>query len=291
MSEKIAKTTTAIVEDGVQQLAKEVTQKGRDALIGKAALENVESTFKDIAYKQTHKLLKELNLYEHTKKVCLNILNEIDQKSVKEIQERLTKLGLSEEAAEASAKSLKKALKKGLSDDELAEIFTEQITREVTNALLKEMETPFKQQFAKALAGESTTKAGKQLAQAMEEKGIKLSKQEIDDLVEAGWKGCREGVEKAVREVVEKAVKDAFKEFRDAKRRLRPSIGLGSSSDLLIHSAAEQEEAIINEAVEEQPDQQPAQLIDGGSKLDLEWEINNTILDKATERHKFSISG
>ena len=174
--------------------------------------------FSEIAHKHTHELLKELKVFEHVKSSVLDLLKSVHGKaSIKEIEERLVKMGLGHEAAKASALSMRRALVHGVSDKEIAEILTKQITDEITKAITKEMEKPFKEAFAQALRGELDTEAGKKMAHELRKKGIKLTEQEIDDLVEAGWKGCKEGVEKAVREVVERAVKQAFEEFRRRK--------------------------------------------------------------------------
>ena len=238
-SKQVIATADKIVQEGVGELAEKVAKEGKNALVGDAALSSFKESMKDISYKHTLELLKECKVYQHVKENCLNLLKEIDGKSASEIEKRLVSGGMSKEAAQSASKAVKKALEKGKCDSEIGEILEKEITAQITKLICDEMEVPFKKTLTLALKGELKTEAGEKLALAMRKEGIELTEKEIDDLVEAGWKGCQEGVEKAVREVVQKAIKDAFDEFRKRKTRMR----LHGSSTQFDVAAQELEEA------------------------------------------------
>ncbi len=222
LEQAIVKTTENVVEKTTSQLAKLVEKTGKEALTGPAALHNFERLVHETALPEVHKLLKELNVFDRVKSETLELLRTTNSSSISEVADRLTKLGMSPEAARTAAKDLKVALRRGLSDDELAQVLAHQISEEISGEIIKHAEKPFKEMMARALRGELDTAAGRELAQAMEKRGIKLTEKEIDDLTEAGWKGYKRAIKEATEEVCLKAVREAIKEFR--KHRHLPDL-------------------------------------------------------------------
>ena len=149
----------------------------------------------------------------------LKLLKETSEKGLSVLTKELRELGADPKRAHSMAKALRTSLRRGGSyDDPMKEALEDAITHRFTKLISDGAEGSFKETMQKGLRGELDSKAGREMAEALREKGIKLAQKEIDDLTEAAWKGAREGIERGVRKVVRHAIDEAFRKFRAAPR-------------------------------------------------------------------------
>jgi hypothetical protein len=215
LKEALEKGAREIADSGAQKLAKEVAEKGTQAL----TKESMEVAMREAGEKVTAGIMKEMKVSELVKDKTVKLLEELEGKSVKEIAEILENQNIPN--AKARAKELFKALKNGSADEVLQEALVDGISRELNEAVTKGMETEFRKRLRDILEGKVDDESSRILSKAIREQAVKEGKevsQLIDEYVEAGWKGAREGAEKAVREAVEKGVREAFEEFRRRRR-------------------------------------------------------------------------
>ncbi len=215
LKEALEKGAREIADSGAQKLAREVAQKGTQAL----TKESMESAMREAGEKVTAGIMKQMNVSELVKDKTVKLLEELEGKSVKEITEILDNQNIPN--AKARAKELFKALKNGSADEVLQEALVDGISRELNDAVTKGMETEFRKRLRDILEGKVDDESSRILSKAIREQAAKEGKevsQLVDEYVEAGWKGAREGAEKAVREAVEKGVREAFEEFRRRRR-------------------------------------------------------------------------
>jgi hypothetical protein len=234
LAQAISQTTDVVLSRGVGELAEVVSKEGAEALVGAQAKGIVHDIFEKHGYEAVKNLVSDLKIAQHVKDLTLKELKNFDSSSVKELTQHLKNLGVSPEQAKSAAKELRRLIKKGGADEELIEKLTITITDDISQQILKRMEPQFKEGLEAALRGEIPSGASKQFSEsitqlqaAMQKHEITLTKQQIDDLVEAGWDGCSKGVRKAVREAVERGVRDAFDEFRNSRFRARSSMAFG----------------------------------------------------------------
>ena len=215
LKEALERGAREIADSGAQKLAKEVAEKGTQAL----TKESMQVAMREAGEKVTAGIMKEMKVSELVKDKTVKLLEELEGKSVKEIAEILENQNIPN--AKARAKELFKALKNGSADEVLQEALVDGISRELNEAVTKGMETEFRKRLRDILEGKVDDESSRILSKAIREQALKEGKevsQLIDEYVEAGWKGAREGAEKAVREAVEKGVREAFEEFRRRRR-------------------------------------------------------------------------
>jgi hypothetical protein len=211
---------------GAKESLQKIAAKGAEALSTDTAF----AVCKDVGEQRTKAFLRTLGLPELVDKHVLDLLNNANNlKTSKFTAELMEKYGLAKNEAKAMAKDVKKALKSGKADGEIKTILEEGISKPVSEALQKEMEQPFKSTMRKGFQGELDEAFSKELSESVAKKATSLGKTVdgyTDDLVEASWKGYREGIELAVKSLVREGIDSAFKKFREGNRRMR---GAGSA--------------------------------------------------------------
>jgi hypothetical protein len=298
LSEAVERSTSNILTKGITELAESVERNGIKALVGAEAKKAVGEIFEKYAYQSTKDLLAELKVYDHVKESCRELLNTIDNKSIDGLEKKLLKSGISEETSKNTAKQLRKALKSGRSDGEMIEILTNNITDEISEQIIKRTESSFKATFTAALEGKLPAGVSDDLGEAigklqtaMKEKSITLSKQEIDELVDAGFDGCKRGIKRATHEVVKRAVKDAFDDYRKTNWRLIPALNANIAGSTIKEAQVPTETAdaadkpLLKGIVE-----QATSELHSGGKLKRTSSQKNTLLNETTEFRDDDIS-
>lgn len=144
------------------------------------------------------------------------------RKGRREIQNAL---GCSARQAKQAQKEVQKAMKTGKFDGQLKDIYTEAISKKITGRFESTIEAPFKQRFRSGLRGQIDEPWSKTLAKKVDDQAEALGKnvdEFTDELVEAGWKGAREGIESATKKAVREGIERAFSRFRRLKLIPRP---------------------------------------------------------------------
>lgn len=222
LSKTIQEMAPKIADDGLRQLGEKIGKEGSQALTKEA----MEQTMREAAETSTRELMEKMDVSGLVKDKTLKLLDELSGKSEKELREFFKNQGLKDPAK--SAKELHAALRNGTADELLQKELVDGITKEIKEAIEKEMEAPFKARMRDVLRNTGRKfdeEPFSAVRKALDEQAEQLAKKSgrrveecreelIEEYVEAGWKGAREGVEKAVREAVEKGVREAFEEFR-----------------------------------------------------------------------------
>ena len=215
-------------KSGAIQTAKTMAQKGIEG----ASLTGAEAIARDVGESRTKSLLKELGLNDIVDKHTFDLLTKGADTDLKALAKELgEKYSLSADKAKSMAKEVKETLRSGKSDAELKQILEDGIHKPISDSLAQGMEKEYKATMRKAVRGECDElgeASSKQLKEAVErnaeKSGKTLAKYE-DDLVEATWKGYREGIEAGTRAVVREGIEQAFKRFRDRDSRHRAAGG------------------------------------------------------------------
>ncbi|NLF26011.1 MAG: hypothetical protein GX589_10200 [Deltaproteobacteria bacterium] len=215
----LKQTGERIAKESLDGVVEQVRKHGAQALTSEA----VQKTTAEAAEKVTETFLKKYGLSEIVEKQVYQTLKELSEKTPKKLAASLEDLGISQK----QFKQMQQSLKHPKFDKELKQVFEDAIGKPLTKSLQDGMEKPFKDTFRAGLKGELEDESCQKLLKAMQEKGIKLTDGQIDDLVEAGWKGCKEGIEKAARKVVREGIERAFKQFRSPRIRSPRSHGDG----------------------------------------------------------------
>ena len=250
-TEVIEATAREIAEQGGRELAEKIVQEGSSEVL----TTQTRAVMADVSEQLTERMLRDANLVKHVDDVTTELLEGIHNSSVRELTQQLEAAGVTN--ARGTAKELKKLIKNGKADAEIKEILEDNITTAVREHLETHMEQAFKTQFRGMLDGtarasleqsqkellersgvesaEQLSKAarkefddlGKQikhcetLERAAKEEAERLGKtldNYIDDVVEDGWKGVKEGIEKATRKLVREGIEKAFARFREGGR-------------------------------------------------------------------------
>lgn len=216
-------------KSGAIQTAKTMAEKGIEG----ASLTGAEAIARDVGESRTKSLLTELGLTDIVDKHTFDLLikgADTDQRALaKELGE---KYSLSADKAKSMAKEVKETLRSGKSDAELKQILEDGIHKPISDSVAQGMEKEYKATMKKAVRGECDELGegtSKQLKEAVEKNAEKSGKplaQYEDDLVEATWKGYREGIEAGTRAVVREGIEQAFKRFRDRDSRPRTAGGM-----------------------------------------------------------------
>lgn len=219
------------VEQSAHELARNIAEKGRDAL----ATDSLKKVTKKAGHDVTMDLLEELGTGKKVKEEVLQLLEELHGRGLMDrltggsfgrVQKLLEKHGMEEGEAKIATRALRKAVRGARSDGEMAEILTRGITDVISSELQAGMEKPFKEAFELAIRGELKTEGGRALRESLEglarKEGKELSElfseKEIRRMVDDAWDGFKDGIREAVEKVVRKAVKEAFDEFRKRHR-------------------------------------------------------------------------
>ena len=189
--------------------------------------DTVQQLGKEVGERRTAALLKELKLSESVDELVYDALTKIDSMSPRQARAHLMDtFGLSKREAGRMARETKKALKSGKADDAIKQLYEDGITKHITEVIQTDMEASFKETFGKALRGQLDEPWSKTLAKNVDEQAKALGKnvdEFADELVEAGWKGVKEGIEAATRKAVREGIESAFKRFRARTAKLVPS--------------------------------------------------------------------
>lgn len=189
--------------------------------------ENAHAVHREAIAKPLEELLTGLKFKEHVSDVALDLLHSVRDKSARKAGAELAEaLGVSTKEGVEMAKQARRALMKGRSDDAIKEELTEGLTKHFSSRFADQMESAHKGQFRKILNGDLEEPWAKELSEGVEKRAKDLGKQKdelVDDLVDAGWDGAKEGIEKTVRKFAKEGIDDAFKRFRSIK--LRPGFG------------------------------------------------------------------
>jgi uncharacterized protein YbcI len=196
-----------------------VTKEGIETLTH----ENVKAIHREVTGAAVEKHLKALNLDGHVSDAALELLNSVRDKKVSKAGAELAEaLGISQKEGVAMAKKARSALMKGKSDDAIKEELSAGISKHFSDILKEDMEHAYKEQSQKILRGQVDEPWAKELSESVEKRAQQLGKSKdelVDEFVDAGWSGAKEGIEKAVGKVVREGIDDAFKRFRQAKIR------------------------------------------------------------------------
>jgi hypothetical protein len=210
----------AIALEGAEGLAKQVSEQGAQVL----AKDNVETVMRTIAETRTSDLLSKLKLSDTVQDLTLKMLKDVSEKKTGAVAKELAEnLGIAQKEATKMAKEMKKALSLGKSDEAMKQILEDGITAQVKEVVELNTKESFQTTFKRALTGEVDETWAKTLREGVEREAKRLGKSvdsHVDELVEAGWKGTREGIEKSTRSAVREGVDKAFKEFRKGHHRL-----------------------------------------------------------------------
>lgn len=257
-TEVIEATAREIADQGGRELAEKIVQEGSSEVL----TTQTRGVMADVSEQHTERMLRDANLVQHVDDVTTELLEGIHNSSVRELTKQLEAAGVSN--ARGTAKELKKLIKNGKADAEIKEILEENITTAVREHLETHMEQAFKTQFRGMLDGttrasleqsqkellersgvesaEQLSKAARKefddlaeqikhcetLERAAKEEAERLGKtldEYIDDVVEDGWKGVKEGIEKATRKLVREGIEKAFARFREGGR-VRPRLDM-----------------------------------------------------------------
>jgi hypothetical protein len=200
-----------IADSGAKTLAKAVAQNGSKALTE----ESIKSAMRESGEKVTAEIMQSFGVEKLVKDKTLELLKTLSNASEADVIKILENQKIAN--PKAMAKKLQVALRDGTADKILQEELVDGISRELNESVAKGMEKTFKDRWTTILKGEGGDQTSEILNKAIRERAEKEGKEVgklIDESVEAGWKGAREGAEKAVREAVEKGVRKAFEEFR-----------------------------------------------------------------------------
>jgi hypothetical protein len=185
--------------------------------------ETAHAVHRDAMEQSLEGLLKGVKFKEHISDVTLDLLKSVRDKNAKKAGAELAEaLGVSVKEGTAMAKEARKALMKGRSDDAIKEELTEGITKHFKASFAEQMEGAHKGHVRKILNGELEESWAKELSEGVEKRAKEIGKGKnelVDDLVDAGWDGAKEGIEKTVRKVTREGIDDAFKRFRQIKLR------------------------------------------------------------------------
>jgi hypothetical protein len=177
-----------------------------------------------IAETRTSDLLSKLKLSDTVQDLTLKMLKDVSEKKTGAVAKELAEnLGIAQKEATKMAKEMKKALSLGKSDEAMKQILEDGITAQVKEVVELNTKESFQTTFKRALTGEVDETWAKTLREGVEREAKRLGKSvdsHVDELVEAGWKGTREGIEKSTRSAVREGVDKAFKEFRKGHHRL-----------------------------------------------------------------------
>jgi hypothetical protein len=186
--------------------------------------ETAHAVHRDAMAQSLEELLKGVKFKEHISDVTLDLLKSVRDKNAKKAGAELAEaLGVSVKEGTAMAKEARKALMKGRSDEAIKEELTEGITKHFKARFAEQMEGAHKGHFRKILNGELEESWAKELSEGVEKRAKEIGKGKnelVDDLVDAGWDGAKEGIEKTVRKVAREGIDDAFKRFRQIKVRV-----------------------------------------------------------------------
>lgn len=209
-----------IAEAGGEQLVKEIATHGSKVV----APDVVQGTLRDIAEHRTKDLLKKLKLTDKIDELSYDLLNNVRHGRTKPVTADIAeRFGVSKKEASAMVKDMRKALASSKSDEAMKETLEKGISKHVTGVIEREMEQSFKTHFRRGLTGQLDTAWSKELREAVEKEAKRLGKKNVDEyadeLVEAGWTGVREGIQKATKGAVREGIERAFKRLRSVKVR------------------------------------------------------------------------
>lgn len=189
--------------------------------------DTVQHLGQEIGERRTAALLEKLQLSESVDELVYDALTQINSMSPRQARAHLKNtFRLSDREAGRMARETKKALKSGKADDAIKQLYEDGITKHITEVIQTDMEVSFKETFGKALRGQLDEPWSKTLAKNVDEQAKALGKnvdEFADELVEAGWKGVKEGIEAATRKAVRKGIESAFKRFRARSAKVVPS--------------------------------------------------------------------
>ncbi len=218
--EVLVKTATEAVDNGVKTLAKQIMKHGEKALTH----ESMTAAMKESTHAAVEATLKRAGVGKLVDKYTFKLLETVESKGVRGLTRELKELGVSD--ARAAAKQMKKALNGGRLDKEIKDILEDGISKPIREHVETGMKEQFQTRLRSALRGELEDKSSQTVAKAVRHQAERLGKdleKHIDDYVEAGWTGAREGIESATRKVVREGIEAAFKRHR-AHRHMPDSI-------------------------------------------------------------------
>lgn len=228
IADLVGRKAVTHLHQGLAREASTASHKAMHELVKKEGIEaltheNMRAIHREVTGAAVEKHLRALNLDGHVSDVTLELLKSVRDKKINKAGAELAEtLGISQKEGVAMAKKARSALMKGHSDDAIKEELTEGISKHFSDLLKEDMEHAYKEQSRKILRGELDEPWAKELSESVEKRAKQLGKNKdelVDEFVEAGWSGAKEGIEKAVRKVVREGIDDAFKRFRQAKLR------------------------------------------------------------------------
>ncbi len=221
---------SGIALQGAETLSKQVEVSGARAL----AKENVEAVMRDVGETRTADLLSKLKLTDAVDELTLGMLKDVSTKRTSTAAKELAEtIGVSQKEATAMVKEMKSALSRGKSDEAMKQILTDGISAEVKKVVEQSSKESFQTTFKRSLTGQVDEPWAKVLHEGVEREAKRVGKSVdsyADELVESGWKGAREGMEKATHSAVQEGVESAFKAFRKSNSRLNSPGGAANTS-------------------------------------------------------------
>ena len=220
------------LEKGMATAAREAASESIEQL-GKLGAENISKEALETLSKQpmdtaVQGLLRGAKVDKVVDRLCGELLEGIESKSVKALSAELGEKGIKDpKLARAMAKELKAMLESGKSREVMKQALEDGISEPIIKHLEEGMVKAYKDQLRKGLLGELGTESSEIVGKALREQAEKLGKNLddlVDEYVEAGWKGAREGIESGTRKVVREGIEKAF------KRLLRDYLGSDSST-------------------------------------------------------------
>lgn len=272
--------TTALVERlALQKLiqregvatAKELGETLSKKAPGELTTDTVRELGSEIGERRTSELLKQLKLSETVDELVFDALKNLDTMSPRQARAHLIDtFGVSKREANRMAREAKKALRTGKADNAIKQVYEDGITKQISEVIQTDMEQSFKETFGKALRGQLDEPWSRTLAKNVDSQAKKLGKtvdEFSDELVEAGWKGVKEGIESATRKLVREGIENAFKRFRARSAKVLPR----KESDAIEHEAEPttlaKEEASATEAVEAVADEKKEAILNKGESV------------------------
>ncbi len=216
------------LHQGLAREASTASHKAMHELVKKEGFEaltheNVKAIHSEVTGAAVEKYLKALKLDGHISDTALDLLNSVRDKKVGKAGAELAEaLGISQKEGVAMAKKARAALMKGKSDDAIKEELTAGISKHFSDLLKEDMELAYKEQSQKILRGQLDEPWAKELSESVGKRAEQLGKSKdelVDEFVDAGWSGAKEGIDKAVHKVVREGIDDAFRRFRQIKLR------------------------------------------------------------------------
>ena len=251
--------------------AKELGETLSKKTTGELTTDTVRELGSEIGERRTSELLKQLKLCETVDDLVFDALKSLDTMSPRQARAHLIDtFGVSKREANRMAREAKKALRTGKADDAIKQVYEDGLTKQISEVIQTDMEQSFKETFGKALRGQLDEPWSKTLAKNVDSQAKKLGKtvdEFSDELIEAGWKGVKEGIESATRKLVREGIENALKRFRARSAKVLPR----DESDAIEHEAEPttlaKEEASTTEALEAVADEKKEAILNKGESV------------------------